>query len=174
MSAAVLTDPRWARIWINCTSLTFNAGPPPRSVGHPNSSEAGPPPPPYASKFCAINSKAFNQSLATGTAVVPDCDDVLAVSVIKRTAQSKDWGITGAGYFEMGMRKDLQNIMDSGASVPVVFEFLDDAIPPANSGYYAGKAFLETFNIIANNTDSYITVDVSFTADGPATWHDLP
>jgi hypothetical protein len=65
------------------------------------------------------------------------------------------------------MRGDLQKIMDNGVSVPVVFELIDDAIPPANSGYYAGKAFLETYNIVANNTDSYITVDVSFTADGP-------
>lgn len=174
MAAAILTDPRWARIWINCTSLTATVGPPVETTGHPTPAEATPLGVPPATKFCAINAKAFNQSLATGTAIVPDCDDPLAVAIIKRTAISKDWSITGNGYFELSMRKDLQDIMNGGASVPVVFELLDDNIPPANSGYYKGKAFLETFNIVANNTDSYITVDVSFAADGPATFLNLP
>lgn len=162
MTAAVLTDPRWARIWIK--ALKPNAPPyvPPATAD------------PGAKKFCAINSKALNQSLATGTAVVPDCDDVTKVSIIKRTAVSKDWNITGTGYFEMSMRNDLQTIMDNGVSIPIVFEIMDDAIAPANAGYYAGNAFLETFNIIANNTDSYMTVDVNFSADGPITWTNAP
>jgi hypothetical protein len=160
MAAAVLTDPRFARIWINATA----PGVPATAVGGV----------PAASKFCAINSKAFNQSLATGTAVVPDCADPLKVSIIKRTAQSKDWSITGAGYFELAMRNDLQKIMDNGVSVGVVFEIVDDLIPPVNSGYYAGKAFLSTYNIVANNTDSYITVDVTFEADGEAVWTNAP
>lgn len=168
MTAAILQDPRFARIWINCTGITWAAGVP---TAHPTSAEAvGPPVVPAAKKFCAINSKAFNQTLATGTAVVPDCDDVTKVSIIKRTAVSKDWSITGSGYFEMAMRKDLQDIMDSGISIPIVFEVMDDGIAPANAGYYAGRAFMETFNIIANNTESYLTVDVNFAADGPATW----
>jgi hypothetical protein len=160
MAAAILTDPRFARIWVNATA----PGVPATAVGGV----------PAASKFCAINAKAFNQTLATGTAPVPDCSDVTKVSVTKRTAQSKDWSITGNGYFEMSMRNDLQKIMDNGVSVGVVFEIIDDQIPPVNSGYYAGKAFLETFNILANNTDSYITVDVNFTADGEATWTNAP
>lgn len=162
MANAVLTDPRWARIWIN--ALKPNAPPyvPPATAD------------PGAKKFCAINSKALNQSLATGTAVVPDCDNPVNVSIIKRTAQSKDWNITGTGYFELSMRNDLQGIMDAGTSVPVVFEIMDDAIAPANAGYYKGTAFLETFNIIANNTDSYMTVDVTFSADGPITWVNAP
>lgn len=160
MANAILTDPRFARIWINATAPNVPA----TAVGGV----------PKATKFCAINAKALNQSLATGTAVVPDCDDVTKVSVIKRTAQSKDWSITGNGYFELTMRNDVQKIMDDGVSVGVVFELIDDAIPPANSGYYAGRAFLETYNLIANNTDSYITVDVNFTADGPLTWTNAP
>ena len=160
MALAVLTDPRFARIWINATA----PGIPATAVGGV----------PAASKFCAINSKAFNQSLATGTAVVPDCADPKKVSLIKRIAISKDWSITGAGYFEMSMRSDLQAVMDSAVSIGIVFEVLDDATPPANAGYYAGKAYLETFNIIANNTDSFITVDVTFAADGPAIWTATP
>lgn len=159
MAAAVLTDPRWAVIWINATA----PGLPATVVGGI----------PAASKFCAINSKAFNQSLATGTAIVPDCADPTKVSVIKRTAVSKDWSITGAGYFELAMRKALQDIMDSGISVGVVFE-INDLSGTFAEGYYAGKAFLETFNLIANNTDSYMTVDVTFQADGPATWTNVP
>lgn len=160
MALAILTDPRFARIWINATA----PGVPATAVGGV----------PKATKFCAINSKALNQSLATGTAVVPDCDDPTKVSLIKRTAQSKDWAITGTGYLELAMRNDLQNIMNNAVSVGVVFEILDDQIPPTNSGYYAGKAFLETWNIVANNTDSYITVDVNFTADGPLDWTAMP
>jgi hypothetical protein len=164
MSAAVLTDPRFARIWINCTGFTGGIAQPPTAVGGV----------PAASKFCAINSKALNQSLATGTAVVPDCADVTKVSIIKRTAQSKDWAITGSGYLELSMRNDLQKIIDQAVSIPIVFEILDDQIPPANAGWYSGKAFMETFNIVANNTDSYMTVDVNFTADGELTWTNAP
>jgi hypothetical protein len=164
MALAVLTDPRFARIWINCTGIVDGVGQPPTPV-------AGVP---AATKFCAINSKALNQSLATGTAIVPDCADPLKVSVIKRTAVSKDWSITGNGYFELTMRNEIQAAMNNGVSIPIVFEIVDDLIPPVNSGYYAGNAFLETFNIIANNTDSYITVDVSFAADGPITWTAAP
>jgi hypothetical protein len=160
MAAAVLTDPRFAVIWINAT------GP-----GEPATAVGGVP---AAAKFCAINSKALNQSLATGTAIVPDCTDVKKVSIIKRTAQSKDWSITGTGYFELTMRNDLQKIMDNGVSVGVVFEIIDDLIPPVNSGYYAGHAFLETFNFIANTSDSYITVDINFAADGPLSWTAVP
>jgi hypothetical protein len=160
MAAAVLTDPRYARIWINATAPNV----PPTPVGGV----------PAATKFCAINSRAFNQTLATGTAIVPDCVDPVKVSIIKRTAVSKDWSITGNGYFELSMRDTLQKIMDNGVSVGVVFEIVDDLIPPVNSGYYAGKAFLETYNILANNTDSYITVDISFAADGAATWTSVP
>jgi hypothetical protein len=156
MAAAVLTDPRWAVIWINATA-----------PGLPASGS------PSAKKFCAINAKAFNQSLATGTAIVPDCADPTKVSIIKRTAISKDWSITGSGYFELTMRDDCQKIMDNGVSVGVVFEINDQSGVFAE-GYYAGKAFLETFNIVANNTESYMTVDISFTADGPATWTAVP
>lgn len=159
MTAAILTDPRWAIIWINATA--------------PGIPAVAAPPIPAASKFCAINSKAFNQSLATGTAVVPDCDDPLKVSIIKRTAVSKDWAITGSGYFELAMRSDLQAIMDSAISIGVVFEIKDESGVFAE-GYYAGKAFLTTFNLIANNTDSYMTVDVNFEADGEAIWTDVP
>jgi hypothetical protein len=162
MALAILTDPRFARIWINCTGFIAGVPQPP------------PPATPAPTKFCAINAKAFNQSLATGTAIVPDCADPKKVSLIKRIAVSKDWSITGSGFFELSMRQDLQVIMDSAVSIPIVFEILDDATPPANAGWYAGKSYLETFNIIANNTDSFITVDVSFTADGPATWTNAP
>jgi hypothetical protein len=132
------------------------------------------PPVAPATKFCAINSKALNQSLATGSAIVPDCADPVKVSVIKRTAQSKDWSITGTGYIELAMRKDLQDIIDNGVSIPVLFEILDDAIAPANAGYYQGKAFMETFNIVANNAESYMTADVNFTADGALAWTNAP
>lgn len=160
MAAAILTDPRFAIIWVNATA----PGIPATAVGGV----------PAATKFCAISAKAFNQSLATGTAIVPDCDDPLKVSIIKRTAVSKDWSITGAGYFELAMRNELQKIMDQGVSIGVVFEIVDDQIPPANSGYYSGKAFLETFNMVANTTESYMTVDVNFTADGASDWTPAP
>jgi hypothetical protein len=73
---------------------------------------------------------------------------------------------------EMALRADLQTILDNAVSVPIVFEINDPetAPTPATDGYYAGKAFLEQFNIVANNEASYITVDLTFTADGPATW----
>jgi hypothetical protein len=159
MALAALTDPRFALIWINATA----PGVPATAVGGI----------PKATKFCAINSKAFNQSLATGTAIVPDCADPTKVSIIKRTAISKDWGITGSGYFELGMRQALQDIMDSSVSIGVVFE-INDPTGAFAEGYYAGKAFLESFNLVANNTDSYMTVDVNFTADGLATWTNVP
>lgn len=153
MSAAKLTDPRFARIWIKGTT--------PTDVN--------------SKKLCAINAKAFNQSLATGTAVVPDCDNPLNVANVVRTAISKDASITGSGYFELSMRNDLQAIMNNGAPVDVVFEiFSDPTFPtvsdPANDGWYSGKFFLETFNIVANNTESYITVDLNFTQAGPVAW----
>jgi hypothetical protein len=159
MAVANLTDPRWAFIWVNATA----PGVPATAVGGI----------PKATKFCAINSKAFNQTLATGTAILPDCADPTKVSVVKRTTVSKDWSITGAGYFELDMRDTLQKIMDSAVSIGVVFEINDQSGVFAE-GYYAGKAFLETFNIVANNTDSYMTVDVSFAADGPANWTAVP
>jgi hypothetical protein len=155
MAFANVTDPRYARIWINATAPGVPAA---------------------AKKFCAINSRAFNQSLATGTAIIPDCADVAKVSVIKRTAISKDWAITGSGYFELELRDELQAIMDNGVSVDVVFEIMNDGTTSgaANDGYYHGRAFLETFNLVANNTDSYMTVDINFTADGVATWTSTP
>jgi hypothetical protein len=151
MAQAVLTRPQYARIWINATA--------------PNV-------PGVAKKLCAINSKAFNQSVTTGTALIPDCADVTKVSFLKRTPISKDWSITGSGYMEMSLRNDLQTILDGAASVNIVFEINDPETAPATptDGYYAGKAFLEQFNIVANNNESYITVDLTFTADGPATW----
>jgi hypothetical protein len=164
MALAILTAPQYARIWINCTGFTGGIAQPPTAVGGV----------PAASKFCAINAKALNQSLATGTAVVPDCADVTKVSVIKRTPLSKDWAITGSGYIELSMRKDLQDIADHAVSIPIVFEILDDQIPPVNAGWYSGKAFMETFNFVANNTDAYMTVDVNFTADGALTWTNAP
>jgi hypothetical protein len=156
MATANLTDPRWARIWVNCTDPTTTPTPTP----------------PGAKKLCAINSKAINQSLATGTAVLPDCDNPVIVSSIKRTPISKDAAITGSGYFELDMRGTLQTIMDSAISVDVCFEIMSDgsSVGNNNDGFYHGKFFLETFNIIANNSDSYMTVDVNFTADGPVAW----
>lgn len=151
MAQAILTRPQYARIWINATA--------------PNVPGA-------AKKLCAINAKAFNQSVTTGTALVPDCVDVTKVSFLKRTPISKDWSITGSGYMEMALRGDLQLILDNAVSVNIVFEINDPETAPvtATDGYYAGRAFLETFNIVANNNDSYITVDLNFTADGPAIW----
>lgn len=160
MVQAILTRPQYARIWINCTGFLAGVPQPPA------------PATPAPQKLCAINSKAFNQSVTTGTALVPDCDDVTKVSFLKRTPISKDWSITGNGYVEMTMRAALQTILDGAVSVPIVFEINDPetAPTPATDGYYAGRGFLETFNIIANNGDSYITVDLNFTADGPAIW----
>lgn len=152
MALPAVTDPRWARIWIKGTVPGTGT----------------------SKKLCAINNKAFNQSLATGTAVLPDCADPALVSVVRRTAISKDWSITGTGYLELDLRDDLQGIMDDGVSTDIIFEINDEATGAVGNGYYHGKAFLETFNIVANASESYMTVDLNFTADGPATWTAVP
>lgn len=148
MAQAQVTDARYVRIWLGASPVATTPAP---------------------IKLCAMDRKAFNQTMATNTAVIPDCDDPTLVVPVKRTPISKDATITGAGFFESALRAPLQAMMDDATSDDVCFEIM---APDPNPGWYTGKFFLTTFNIVGNNADGYITAEMTFEADGLWTWVD--
>jgi hypothetical protein len=151
MVQAIVVDARYTRIWL---------GTAPAAVG-----------PPPAVKVCAMDRKAINQALGTNTAVIPDCDNPVAVVPVKRTAISKDTTISGTGFYEPDLRAPLQAFFDAAVAGDVCFEIME---PTGDAGYYGGKFFLTTFNIVGNNDDGYVTCELTWEADGPAPWTALP
>lgn len=148
MAQAVLTDARYVRVWLGASPTA-----------------------PGAVKLCAMDRKAFNQTLNTNDVVVPDCDDPTVVSAVKRTPISKSAEISATGYYESAHYEDLRTFFAASSAQDVCFEIM---APDPNPGWWSGKFLMNQFQTIGNNPDGYITCDLGFQSDGPWTWTDAP
>lgn len=150
MALAEVVPGRLTRIWLGTAPKT----------GTPND--------PAAILICAFITKSFNQSKATNTQVVPDCDDPFAVGPVKRTVVSLDRQVTGTALFEHAHRDEVQAFYDLDDSAPIVFQIpkgedLDDG------GFYSGNFFMTTLTHNAN-TGEMVQWDITWDVDGDVSW----